>query len=305
MPISVIIPAYKARKFLPECLESIGRQTLLPDEVLVVDDASPEPVDDIVENFAGRPGYPSIRLIKHEVNRGQAAGRNTGITAASGEWLAFIDCDDMWAPNHLESVMNTAVSTNADMVFCPAVLFDSDPHAPGNYTMGPLNGDEKALRPLSILNRCFIVISSSVIRAESIRKAGGFDEDPMMRGVEDLDLFMRMFGTGAKFHMDPEPTLYYRKHADSATQTTGYLAKQSVHVTEKHIGSVQGSVSEKRTIRMQTYWRAAVPLWLVKDPNRITWVLKAVRHSLWNPYQCLRWTYRFLRSLYRQSSYGL
>ena len=63
--ISVIIPAYKARKFLPECLASIGDQTLLPQQILVIDDASPEPVDDIVANFAARPGFPPIRLIRH------------------------------------------------------------------------------------------------------------------------------------------------------------------------------------------------------------------------------------------------
>ncbi len=305
MPISVIIPAYKARKYLAEALESIGKQTLPAAEVIVVDDKSPDPVDDIIDDFAKRPGYPPLRLIKHETNRGQAAGRNTGMKAASGEWLAFLDCDDMWAPNHLESVMGAATKTGADLVFCPAILFDSDPHSPENYRLRPLTVDESALRPISILNRCFIVISSSVIRAEATRSIGGFDEDPMMRGVEDLDLFMRMLGKGAKFHMDPEATLYYRKHPGSATETTGYLARQSVHVTKTHLATLEGSQREKQTILMQTFWRSAAQLWLVKAPDRISWLLSAIRHSLWNPYQCLRWFYRFLRAIHRQSGYGL
>jgi glycosyltransferase involved in cell wall biosynthesis len=305
MPISVIIPAYKARKYLPDCLESIGKQTLQPSEVLVIDDASPEPIDDIVRDFSNRSGYPPIRLIKHEVNRGQAAGRNTGMKAASGDWLAFIDCDDMWVPNHLESVIATANESGADLVFCPAILFSSDPHDPSNYRLRPLTEDEIALRPISILNRCFIVISSSVIRAEALRMAGNFDEDPMMRGVEDLDLYMRMLRTGAKFHMDPEATLYYRKHPGSATETTGYLAKQSVHVTQTHIGSVEGSRSEKLYLLIHTRWRTAIQLWLIKSPDRVSWLLSAIRQSLWNPYQCVRWTYRFFRSLYRNSSRNL
>lgn len=305
MPVSVIIPSYKARKFLPECLESVGMQSLLPDEVLIIDDASPESIDDIVAAFSQRPGYPEIRLIKHKVNRGQAAGRNTGIKESCSEWLAFLDCDDVWAPNHLESIMRAASNHGADMVFCPAILFDSDPHSPDNYQLRPLTEDELALRPLSILNRCFIVISSSVIRADMIRLAGGFDEAPMMRGVEDLDLFMRIFRKGAKLHMDPEPTLYYRKHPGSATETTGYLARQSVHVTRAHIETVEGSRTEKRTLLMQTYWRSAAQLWLIKAPDRISWVMNAIRYSLWNPYQCVRWTYRFLRALYKNTNRGL
>jgi glycosyltransferase involved in cell wall biosynthesis len=303
--ISVIIPAYKARKYLPDCLDSVCRQTLLPDEILVIDDASPESIDDIIQSFARRKDCPPVRLIKHATNRGQAAGRNTGIKESSSEWLAFLDCDDMWAPNHLESVMHTATQTGADLVFCPAILFDKDPHDPNNYRLRPLTEDETSLRPLSILNRCFIVISSSVIRADAIRAAGGFDEDPMMRGVEDLDLFMRMFRAGAKFHMDPEGTLYYRKHPGSATETTGYLARQSVHVTKAHIGNVAGSTTEKRTILMQTYWRSAIQLWLIKSPDKVSWVRTALLHSLWNPYQCLRWTYRFSRAVLRNSSRGL
>lgn len=303
--ISVIIPAYKARKFLPDCLNSIGAQTLQPAEVLIIDDASPEPIDDIVGEFAGREGYPPIRLIKHETNRGQAAGRNTGIRESKSDWLAFIDCDDMWAPNHLESVMAAATESGADLVFCPAILFSSDPHDPSNYRLRPLTADETALRPISILNRCFIVISSSVIRKESLLSSGGFDEDPMMRGVEDLDLFMRMLRNGANFHMETEATLYYRKHSESATETTGYLARQGVHVTQTHLGTVEGSRAEKRTILMQVYWRSAVQLWLVKSPDRVSWLLSALRHSLWNPYQFIRWSYRFIRSLHRNSCRNL
>lgn len=244
-------------------------------------------------------------MLKHKVNRGQAAGRNTGMKAASGEWLAFLDCDDMWAPGHLESVMGTAESSGAGLVFCPAIMFDTDPHDASNYVLQPLSEEENQLRPISILNRCFIVISSSIIRADAIKRAGGFDEDPMMRGVEDLDLFMKLFKAGVKFQMDPQPTLYYRKHPDSATGTPGYLARQGVHVTRTHVNAVEGSRSAKRTILMQAYWRCAVELWLLKSSDRFSTLLQAIRHSLWNPYQCVRWCYRFSRSIHRHSSRGL
>lgn len=303
--ISVIIPAYKARKYLPECLESIGLQTLRPAEILVIDDASPEPIDDIVSSFAARPSYPPIRLIKHEVNRGQAAGRNTGMNASTSEWLAFLDCDDMWAPTHLESVMCAIHESGADLGFCPAILFNYDVHDPQNYRLRPLTPDEQTITPLSLLNRCFIITSSVVLRSTTLGGVGGFDESPSMRGTEDLDFFMKLLRAGTRFQMVPEATLYYRKHPDSATGTMGYLARQDVYVKERHIDWPAGSRSEKQIIMIEAYWRAAIGLWISKAPDRMAWLFSALRHSLWNPFQCLRWTYRFFRALRRDSAAGL
>lgn len=294
--ISVIIPAYKARKFLPDCLESIGRQTLPPAEILVIDDASPEPVDDIVESFATRADYPPIRLLKHEVNRGQAAGRNTGMNAACGDWLAFIDCDDVWAPCHLESVLDAVHRDQADLGFCPAILFDHDPHDPNNFRLGPMNSDEEAMRPLAFLNRCFIITSSTLIRKNCLSQIGGFNESPGLRGVEDLDCFLRLLKEGASFTMSSQPTLYYRKHPDSATSTVGYLARQDITVKKNHIDWVEGHPGEKRRIMMDSYWRAAMQLWSAQAPDRFSWILKAIRHSFWNPYRLLKNMAKWIQS---------
>ena len=288
MNISVIIPAYKARKFLPDCLESIGRQTLAAAEVLVIDDASPEPIDDIVKSFATIVGYPQIRLLKHEVNRGQAAGRNTGMNAASGDWLAFIDCDDIWASNHLESVFKSVQHANADLGFCPAILFKENPYRTDNFCLGPENEDEKLMRPLSFLNRCFIITSSTIIKKKSLIQIGGFDESPGLRGVEDLDCFLRLLKDGAGFTMASQPTLYYRKHSGSATGTVGYLARQDITVKTKHMEWVDGHPSDKRRIISESYWRAAMQLWSAQAPDRFLWVLKAILHSFWNPYFLLK-----------------
>ena len=199
MSISVIISCYNARDFLPECLESIGSQSLPPKEILVVDDASPEPVDDIISSFSSRPGYPSIRLIKHEVNRGQAAGRNTGIRASDSEWLAFIDSDDVWLPDHLEQAMATLDATGADLAFCPATIFENDIHENTPFIERPMTSEEISLAPFALLKRCFIIMSSVVARATAIREIGGFDEDERMRAVEDLDCFMKLLKNDAMF----------------------------------------------------------------------------------------------------------
>lgn len=297
--ISVIIPAYKARKYLPECLESIGLQTLRPAEILVIDDASPEAIDDIVSSFAARPSYPPIRLIKHEVNRGQAAGRNTGMNASTSEWLAFIDCDDMWAPTHLESVMCAIRETDADLGFCPAILFKHDVYDPQNYRLRPLTPDEQTITPLSLLNRCFVITSSVVLRSTTLGGVGGFDESPSIRGTEDLDCFMKLLRAGTRFQMAQEATLYYRKHPESATGTMGYLARQDVYVKERHIDWPSGSRREKRIIMIEAYWRAATELWLSDAPDRMHWLFMAWTTSIFRPILALRWFARFLRPVCR------
>lgn len=294
--ISVVIPAYKARDYLPDCLESIGRQTLLPKEILVIDDASPEPVDDIVAWFSSRPGYPPIRLVRHEVNRGQAAGRNTGIQASSGVWLAFIDSDDIWAPDHLEQAMTTLQSTGADLAFCPATIFKKVIHEKNPFIERPMTQEEESLAPLALLKRNFIIMSSVVATAASIRRIGGFDEDEKMRAVEDLDCFMKLLKNGATFVMSEKSTLFYRKHPESATCRKGYMVRQVVHVTERHLGWPEGTCASKRRILADTYWRAATLTFQLGAPDRRYWFLKAIQASCSEPTLLVRRFAKFLKN---------
>lgn len=300
MTISVIIPAYKARKYLSECLESIARQTLPPKEILVIDDASPEPVDDIVEDFARRAGYPSIHLFKHGMNRGQAAARNTGIRNAEGEFLAFLDSDDLWAANHLENVAGSMLKENADLVFSPASLFRASPDEPFKHEERPMTPDELAIRPLALLRRCFIITSSTIVRSAKTKEIGGFDESESMRGVEDLDFFMKLLRSNAMFRMAPETTLYYRKHPESATGTVGLLSRQNICVKKRHIGWPAGSRNEKKAIMIDTYWNAVQSLWRSGAPDRWNWLLMAWIISAPRPLLGMRRFCRFLRAIGRQ-----
>jgi glycosyltransferase involved in cell wall biosynthesis len=300
--ISVIIPAYKARKFLPECLASIGDQTLLPQQILVIDDASPEPVDDIVANFAARPGFPPIRLIRHEVNRGQAAGRNTGIRASDSEWLAFIDSDDVWLPDHLEQAMATLDATGADLAFCPATIFENDIHENTPFIERPMTSEEISLAPFALLKRCFIIMSSVVARATAIREIGGFDEEERMRAVEDLDCFMKLLKNDAMFAISEKSTLFYRKHPAGATSRPGYMSYQSAYVRQIHIANVKGPWFEKRALVARNWWAAFNTL-AITDRIRPDVLLKALLASLPVPWEIGRGVIRLLRLVSKQANH--
>src|SRR5262249_59293001 len=94
--ISVVIPCYNGARFLRETLASVLAQTLPPLEVLVIDDGSTDDSGAVAESFG-----PPVRVIR-QPNQGESVARNRGIEEAKGEWVGFLDADDLWNPDKLE-----------------------------------------------------------------------------------------------------------------------------------------------------------------------------------------------------------
>ena len=111
--ISVIVPFYNVEAYLEECLDSILGQDFDGFEVLLVDDGSPDGSRAIAERYAARD--PRVRIITRE-NGGLGAARNTGVRAARGRFLTFVDSDDALAPGALRRLHETAVRTGSDIV---------------------------------------------------------------------------------------------------------------------------------------------------------------------------------------------
>lgn len=109
MRFSVVIPAYRAGATLPAAIESALAQTPTPVEILVVDDASPDPLEALVRVYDGL-GVP-VRTIRLQTNQGPGSARNAGWEAAKGDFLAFLDADDVWVPNKLARVADALLKT--------------------------------------------------------------------------------------------------------------------------------------------------------------------------------------------------
>src|SRR5262245_21206862 len=120
--VSVIIPAYNAAKYIGEALDSVLNQTYASNELIVINDGSPD-TDELERELQK---YPIIRYIKQE-NRGSAAARNARLRCARGEFVAFLDADDKWLPNFLEEQLELFRSSNVDFVFADALLFGESP----------------------------------------------------------------------------------------------------------------------------------------------------------------------------------
>ncbi len=110
--VSAIIPTHNRAVLLERAIRSVQHQTYPHLEIIVVDDASQDNTDEVVESF----GDPRIRYIRHDNNRGGSAARNTGIAAATGEFIAFLDDDDEWEPKKTEEQLKAL--KHYDVVVC-------------------------------------------------------------------------------------------------------------------------------------------------------------------------------------------
>jgi CDP-glycerol glycerophosphotransferase len=128
--ISVVVPIYNVERYLEACLESIAGQTFDDLEVVMVDDGSTDGSAAIAEAFAARD--PRFKLVSRP-NGGLSAARNTGIAAATGEFLAFVDSDDMLMPRAYELLLGSLEQTGSDFASGNAVRFTSAGEKPARF----------------------------------------------------------------------------------------------------------------------------------------------------------------------------
>ena len=128
LKISVVIPVYNTEQYLPACLDSVLSQSLKDFEIVAVDDASTDGSSRILSDYAARD--PRIRIMTHERNKGLLSVRLTGVRAAAGKDLLFLDSDDIFLPGFLNALWNTAEKHRADIVHFPLRILDRDHRLP-------------------------------------------------------------------------------------------------------------------------------------------------------------------------------
>ena len=189
--VSVVCPAYNCAQFIASALESVLAQSYKPLEIIIVDDGSTDSTCALVR------GYPDIRYI-HQTNRGPSAARNAGIASARGEYIAFLDLDDLWASGKVAEQLAILEShPRAGLCFTDMYLFtDGTIREDSMFQRYRLTeqyfGHEKVVRnPVAkLVTMNFIPTSSVIARKTALLQAGGFDEK--FRKAEDWDLWLRL-----------------------------------------------------------------------------------------------------------------
>ena len=240
--ISVIIPSYKTAHLIAECLDSVLAQTYKDFEVIVVNDGSPDTPE--LEK-ALEPYMERIVYIKQE-NKRAAGARNTAIQQARGEFLAFVDSDDSWYPEHLASQMQLfADDPSLDLVYSNSLLVGDLPRPVEFMVRNPSRGP--ATFDALVVERCQVAISTVVVRKQAIVRAGLFDEE--LPRCDDYDMWVRAAFHGAKIG-------YSRKvQAHMNIGRPGALSLQKSKMVESYWGILE---KLKRTLPLSDADRAVV-----------------------------------------------
>ena len=185
--VSVCIGAYNREAYIRETLDSVLSQTYPNIEVIVVDDASTDATAEVAASYG-----PRVRLIRLERNSGRpAVPRNRAMADARGEYLAFLDSDDVWLPRKIECQVGF-LRSHPDIGCCHTAveLIDERSQGMGVRHDGAIPGTGRCFREL--LRHCFISISSVMVTRTLIEDIGGFNEAPVYRAREDYEWFLRI-----------------------------------------------------------------------------------------------------------------
>jgi glycosyltransferase involved in cell wall biosynthesis len=239
--VSVVIPTWNRRQLVQEAIASVLAQTYINFELIVVDDGS---TDRTVEELR-RLDDPRLHVIAAEHTGSAAISRNVGIKEAKGEWIAFLDSDDLWMPDKLELQLNAVTSTGAAWCY-------------GDYTLMDEHGSDIPLRAggfraLSgwiiedlLLDRTAVSPDCLLITRDVLAKIGGFD--PALHRREDLDFDFRLAIAGEAVAL-PRVLARVRDHASRKT-AGGFAHESTVEVYRNFISRRPGRKFERMARKM-------------------------------------------------------
>lgn len=218
--VSAILPVFNGRRFLRDAVRSVLAQSLLPCELIVVDDGS---TDGSLAELEGLPPAPFPIRVLRQANAGQSASRNLAARHAEGEYLAFLDQDDQWYPQHLELlVAPLAADPAVGWAYSDFDEIDSD----GHLVTRAFLRTQGVSHPKRTIFECvaadlMVLPSASVVRREAFEQSGGFDE--ALSGYEDDDLFVRFFRLGWEHVYVDRPLLRFRIHASGSSASRRFI----------------------------------------------------------------------------------
>lgn len=242
--VAVIIPSYKCSETLHRAISSIVKQTRPVEEILVVDDCSPDgsKIKAIAESF------PRVKYIRNEVNIGLAGSRNAGLFATNCEIVAFMDADDESHPQRIE--IQLKYLTHNSVVTCdfmriadkakPEYIYYAKEKIKSNFS--------------SYINALFNRITGAALMGETalLRNAGGYDQE--LRASEDLDLYLRLLNLGFTVKEVMLPLYVYHDTLGGLSKDKLYVWNSYVKVMDKFVTARFGGVSS---------WKAALFWFLV------------------------------------------
>jgi len=239
--VSVIMPVYNGADFLAEALSDLQQQRYQPLEIIIVDDGSVDETATIAAQFK-----EDIRYV-YQSNQGPAAARNTGIKLATGELIAFLDVDDLWAKNRLSTQVDF-LATRPEIDIVQGLIQDLElVRIPHDSPIFEVNSEAYYS----------VNLGSALYRREVFDTVGLFDET--LRYNEDTDWFIRAWDNNIKKAQLDEVALFYRKHDGNMTNRNNskqsgfvWLLKKRLDQHREH-GNLSGRAASGQSVSITEY----------------------------------------------------
>lgn len=227
--ISIVIPAYNAEKYIEETLKSVSEQTYASWECIIVNDGSTDNTISVVESFIQKDKNKQKFIFYSKENEGHSKTRNYGIDHSNGEYIAFLDSDDVWMPHHLESLIDTIHQHKVDCIVSKCYVIRN-----GKYTEEPVQ-HYKSLRGVQnpkdfISNILFsneISTPALLCKKQKILEVGKFSYG---KNAEDFHLWMKLAFSNCIFYFYEDFTVYVRILHTSASNQDRNCTKEMVEV---------------------------------------------------------------------------
>jgi glycosyltransferase involved in cell wall biosynthesis len=305
--VSVIIPAYKIAGFIAESLESVFAQAFEDYEIILINDGSPDTAE---FEKAVAPFRDKIIYLENE-NCGASISRNIAIENSRGEFLAFLDGDDIWKTNYLESQTDFLKANNLEMVYCDAELFGGSVYDGRNYMQtSPSNGK---VNFESLLNlECNVITSGTIAKRETVLKAGMFEWE--RNRAHDFVLWLKIARNGARIGYQKKVLLKYRVRADSLSGDSKQrvqreidvfyrveklfaLTEDQTKIVENHLSRLEADlqIEKGKSYLLQENFEAAKSAFEQANDYRrsnrlrlIIWLIRFAPHLLLKIYQTRR-----------------
>lgn len=215
--VSVIIPVYNGERYLAEAIESVLAQTYRPIQIIVVDDGSSDRSADIAQSYEG------IHYL-YQSNQGQAAAMNAGLRVARGQFIAFLDADDLWTSTKLSIQMDYLLKHS--LVGCVIARMQ-------NFLEANTQPPPRLTRDLLLTDHAALSVGSLVARRTVFEQVGDFDTT--YSHAKDVDWFVRVREAGIIIEILPETLLHRRLHGSNRSYHTQARTLEFMRVVKSSI----------------------------------------------------------------------
>ncbi|MFT3784348.1 MAG: glycosyltransferase family 2 protein [Nibricoccus sp.] len=228
--ISICIAAYNAEKYLEATLRSVLSQTYKNWELIVIEDSSKDRTEELVTDFSLKVPQ-TVVYGHHSQNSGLAATRNTSMERASGEWVAFLDADDLWKPEHLEMLVSASQIETCDGIFSGSVEYDDatwtklSTHFPSDRDLIDL--------PVAIYTGRLVIVASAVMVARKAFERFG-PISPEFSVCSDTEYLLRILSMSGRLMFSGANTCIYRQHSRGLSSDVAKSLIESARVCERY-----------------------------------------------------------------------